>query len=211
MSEAMRHPETERLQELATGRLDPADAAVVESHLASCGHCRGEVEEWRALFGALGGLDLFAPATGFSDRVMARVDMRAPWTVRLLAVLDRLVPRTTRGWALVGAMMAVPALVYGGAVAWLASRPWFSTGWLLDIAREGLVGTLTSTAIGAWQWVMGLPAVQWLAATLTTTGTETLGLGAAAFGTATVVSAWVLYRNLFRTPSRESGYATFAF
>ena len=38
-----------------------------------------------------------------------------------------------------------------------------------------------------------------------------VALFAAAFGTTVVVSGWVLYTNLFHTPTRDSGYATYAF
>lgn len=211
MTESMGHPETERLQELAAGRMDASDAAVVESHLSACERCRDEVEEWSAIFGLLSSTTDFAPSSGFAERVMTRVDVRVPLSVRISALVDRVLPRSTRGWTLAAAFMALPALIYLGAFAWLASRPWFSTGWLLTAARDGLIGGMTGAFSAAWDWTASRPLVQSALQTLAAAGTETIGLGLAVFGTATVVSAWVLYRHLIRTPSRDSGYATFAF
>lgn len=207
----MSHPETERLQELAAGRLESAEAAVLESHLVGCVRCREELGEWRTLYARLGELEPLAPAADFGDRVMARVRVRVPLTVRLLALLDRLLPTSTRGWALAGAFMAVPALVYVGAFAWLASRPWFSTSWLLSIAQEGVIAGVSSLSVAVWGWIAAQPLVQGALTTVASMGTQTLGLGAAVFGTAMVVSAWVLYRHLIRTPGRISGHATYAF
>ena len=111
------HPEQERLEALAAGELTAADAAVVESHLVGCTRCREEVEEWRALFGALGDLPGIEPSPGFADAVMARVDVRSAWAERTSAALRWLTPRTTAAWALLATAFALPALVYAGVFA----------------------------------------------------------------------------------------------
>lgn len=211
MSDTIRHPDTERLQELAGDRLDAADTAVVESHLAGCERCREEVEEWRALYLALGGLPSFEPSVGFADAVMARVEVPSPWAVRLAALYRRLVPRTTGGWALATAFLALPALVYAGAVAWLADQPWFSLGWLVVFAREQVWGFVRNAAAAGADWVLGTDVARALADAAATAPPGSFGLMAALFGTAMVVSAWVLYHHLIQTPSRESGHATLAF
>jgi len=211
MSESMRHPDGDRLQSLAEGTLPAGDEAVVRSHVADCARCAGELAEWQALFAALEGLPDLEPSAAFADRVMARVDVQPAWATRLVEAGARMLPRTTRAWAFVVVLLAVPALVYGGAVAWLASRPWFSTGWLLAFVQEALVGGYVSGREWIIATIAGSSAAQYVTQLVTSMQPGTLGTAAALFGTATVVSAWVLYRNLIRKPSRESGHGTFAF
>ena len=205
------HPEQERLEALAAGELDRADAAVVESHLVGCPRCREEVDEWRALFGALADLPGIEPSPGFADAVMARVAVRSAWAERLSAVLRWVTPRTTAAWALVAAALALPALVYAGAFAWLATQPWFTMAAVSVFVRQTVpawIGGLFERLLGT---VVYYGPVQTTLASIGAMETGTLALLAAAFGTTVVVSGWVLYTNLFHTRKRESGYATFAF
>lgn len=211
MSESLRHPDDDRLQALAAGTLDAADEAVVRSHVAGCERCGEELETWHSLLATLGGLPAFEPRGDFADRVMARVDVRPRWAFALAAVLARPMPRTTAGWALIAAILAVPALVYGGAVAWLTSQPWFSTGWMLAFAQEAVAGAYMFGRDLLVSWLTGSAVAEWVARLVTSTEPGAIGAAAALFGTAVVVSAWVLYRNLIRTPRRERGHATFAF
>lgn len=213
MSEALFHPPAERLEAYAAGELDAGDVAVLESHLLDCGRCRLEVEEWRALFGALSDLPEMAPAAGFSERVMARVQIRRPLAVRVDALVGRLVPRTAKGWALAGAALGLPTLVMGMVMAWIASQPWLSISAVLGFglqrvgtALASLPGALLSLAsrTGVGLWITD--AVQRLAAG----GLAPFGVALGVFAALTVISAVVLYQNLFRTPSRgERHYARF--
>ena len=211
MSYTNSHPDQERLEALAANELTASEAAVVESHLVGCSRCRDEVEEWRALFGALGDLPGIEPSPRFADLVMARVDVRSPWAERLSALLRWLTPRTTAAWAMLAAALSLPALVYAGAFAWLATQPWFTMAAVSVFVRQTLpawMGAIFEKLLGT---VIYYGPVQSALGSIGTMGTETLGLLAAAFGTTVLVSGWVLYTNLFHTPKRDSGYATFAF
>lgn len=205
------HPETGRLEALAAGELDRAEAAVVESHLVGCARCREEVEEWRALFGALAELPGLEPSAYFADAVMARVAVRSVWAERFAALVRWLTPRTTTAWALVTAVLALPALVYAGVFAWLAAQPWFTVAGVTVFVGQ----TLPAWMGGIGEWLLGTIVYYGpVQSTLTAFGameSGTVALLAAAFGTTIVVSAWVLYTNLIHTPKRDSGYATYAF
>lgn len=205
------HPESERLEALAAGELERSEAAVVESHLVACARCREQVEEWRALFGALAELPGIEPSARFADEVMARVAVRSVWAERFAALLRWVTPRTTAAWALVAALLALPALVYAGAFAWLATQPWFTIAGASVFVRQ----TLPAWFGGTGDWLLGrivyYGPVQSALAQLATMDSGTLALLAAAFGTTVVVSMWVLYTNLIHTPKRDSGYATYAF
>ena len=204
------HPEQERLEALAAGELAGADAAVVESHLVGCARCREEVEEWRALFGALADLPGIEPSDAFADAVMARVEVRSVWAERFAALTRWVTPRTTAAWALLAATLALPALVYAGAFAWLATQPWFTMAAVSVFVRQtvpGWIGTGFEKLLGT---VVYYGPIQTTLGSIGAMDTGTLALAAAACGTTVVVSVWVLYTNLFHTPKRDSGYATYA-
>lgn len=214
MSETLNHPEHERLQALVEDSLEPADAAVVQSHLADCARCRGEVEELRSLFAMLSALPHHAPAGGFADRVMARVRVRRPWFVRVEEWLQRLAPKTTRGWAVAAAMVGLPVTATTALIWWLMSRPGVTAQGLWVMSTDFAARALA----GAWAWVWVRLAdstlAGWTASALelaAEVGRGGLGLGVVMFFTLTAASIWILYQNLFRTEARRTDYASFVF
>lgn len=208
------HPTPDRFEAYVEGTLAAGDRAVLESHLVTCGRCQAEVEEWRALFTGLAALPRFAPAPGFMERVLAGVQVREPWAVRAAAWIRRLVPRTTRGWALAAAFLALPVITSAGALGWLLTRPMLTLQglWLFTRDRVGdAVATLVGRSAGA---LVETPLTSWLveaAARLQGTGLSDLGAAAAVFGTMSVVSAWILYQYLLHTPTRKIFHASFSF
>ena len=217
MSERLGHPEHERLQALVEESLDGADAAVVESHLATCARCRADVEELRSLFAMLSSIPQHAPGAGFADRVMARVRVRRPWfawAADWAEWLGRLAPQTTRGWAVASTMVALPTAAIAALTWWIMSRPGVTPQGLW-VMSTGYAGRGLS---GAWSWLWARVAGSGLAAWATslaevaaTVGRGGLGLGVVMFLTLTAASIWVLYQNLFRTEERRTDYASFVF
>lgn len=211
----MLHPTPDRLEAYVDGSLADADRAVLESHIVSCGRCEAEVEEWRALFAALSSLPHVEPTAGFADRVMAGVHVHQPWPARVAALLRRLVPTTTAGWALASAFLALPVLLAGGTTAWLLSRPWLTPQGLWLFARERAVDAVLSLAGRAGVAVLesdaALGVTTWARSLLTEVGARELGAAAALSATLIALSTWILYQNLFRTPTREKSYATYCF
>jgi anti-sigma factor RsiW len=236
MTNNMNHPPAERLEAFVEGLLDGGDRVVVESHLLGCPECRSAVEEWTALFTALSGLPQFEPAPGFAERVMAGVQLagraqaRSPgrawdWQAAQAAVsaaagragasLNRLIPQTTPGWAMAAALLSLPIVFAAAAMGWLVSRSYITPQslWLfasnqavagVRSAGETAVATALQTDIAAW--LVGQSATL-----LETAGFTGVGVLIAAAGATTVLSIWVLYRNLFRTPTRESNYVSYSF
>lgn len=214
MTDNFFHPDEQALESFAARELDGGDAAVVESHLLGCAACSGAVEEWRTLFSALDEVPLLEPSADFADRVMARVTVRKPLPVQAAELVDRLVPHSRRGWALVGTALGLPAVGAIAIMAWIASLPWLTVEGLASFAvrqlGEGLetlpqrgLGLVSDTTIGVWlnetlQLVLGA-------------GTGPLSAAAALFAAAVALSVWVLYKNLFRTPSRDYGNANYCF
>lgn len=86
------HLNSELLQAMAEGALDPARMDPARAHLAGCGRCRAELEGWQLLFSELEDLPDLGPALGFADRVMTKVEVRPPLAQRAADRLRRLVP-----------------------------------------------------------------------------------------------------------------------
>jgi anti-sigma factor RsiW len=225
------HPAEDRLEAFVEGSLDRAERVVIESHLLGCARCQVQVEEWRALFAALSGLPQLAPSAGFADRVMAGVRVapergrRTAWDQAwqratrqasgVAAAAGRLLPKTTAGWAMATGLLAIPVAASAMLLVWLGSNASLdpATLWAfvsaeardwLAAAGTAAVTTVLQTDVAAWVVDRG-------GSLLETAGTTGIGaLLAAACGT-TVLSVWVLYRYLFRTPARETHHVTYSF
>jgi hypothetical protein len=226
----MKHPAAERLEAFAEGVLDESDRVVVESHLLGCPDCETRVDEWRGLFAALTDLPTFEPNVGFADRVMARVQVaRAPgwhwsWQTVHTAIqaqagragtaITGLMPKTTFGWAVAATFMALPFVVGGALLAWLMSRSYITPASLWSFvstqAVEGArsmgaaaVSTALQTEIASWLYGYGVTFLERV-------GVTGVGMLIAVSCVMTVLSIWILYRNLIRTPTRETHYATYS-
>lgn len=208
------HPTADQLQDLLERSLDSAQQSVVEAHVAECTDCRLELEELRALFGALSSLPRFAPAPAFADAVMAKVRVRQPAFAGVNAWVERVTPHTTRGWAAAVAVLALPVVGATLLVAWILSRP--------GVTPQGLWTVATSLAeqgaSSGWQWAWarfaGTSLAAWVvqaAELIQSVGRAEIGLVAAMFMALTFGSAYVLYQNLFRSEPRRSENATYVF
>lgn len=214
MSETTGHLSTERLHAWVEDSLDGGDAAVVESHLETCARCRAEVEELRSLFGLLSAVPYHSPGAGFADSVMARVRVRKPWFAWVNEWLERLSPRTTRGWAVATAIVALPAAGLTALTWWIVSRPGVTAQGLWVISTDFAARALGGASAWLWSRLASSAVAGWLA-----TGTEAaasvgrggIGLGVVMFITLTAASIWILYHNLFRSQPRRTDYASFVF
>lgn len=218
MTDTRNHPTAERLQALVEESLDEAQRSEVEMHLSACAECRIELEELTVLFGALSGLERFAPSPVFADRVMAKVRVRrpafAPAFAGASAWVERVTPRTTRGWAAAAAVLALPVLGAAVLITWVMSQPGVTPQGLLALSSD-LFGQAASSG---WQWAWarfaGTSLAAWLAQAAElaqTVGRGEIGLAAVLFATMTAGSTYVLYQNLFRTEPRRSEHATYVF
>ncbi|MBR9990422.1 MAG: zf-HC2 domain-containing protein [Gemmatimonadetes bacterium] len=213
------HPAADRLEAFVEGTLQDGDRAVLESHLLTCPACQTQVEEWRGLFSALSSLPQFDPSVGFANRVMehVRIAPRAAWqewTDRAGALAARIAPKTNYGWSLAVAFLALPILLGGSAIAWLVSKSYITTDALMGYTRDSIIEGLQGVGSTVITFVMQTELTAWvvanIGAVISTAGVTGLGAMLAGAGSLTVLSTWVLYRNLFRSPSRESDYALYS-
>jgi anti-sigma factor RsiW len=210
----MEHPTAERLEAFAEGLLKDGERAVIGSHLLGCARCETDVEEWRSLFAVLRTLPSFAPAPGFALRVMAHVRIPQPWYARASALIDRMLPRTTGGWAVAAAILALPLLAGASFMAWLLSKSYVTVQGLWVFATDLFASEASRLGSRAVDAFVATDLAAWLAQGLDAafgTGTREMGVVAVAGAGLTALSIWVLYRYLFRTPNRDSNYAMFSF
>ena len=213
--DSMIHPQPERLEAFVEESLDTGERAIVESHLVECVRCQAEVEEVRNLFLALASLPRFSPSADFAKRIMAHVKLPDPWWARAGQFAISLAPRTTRGWAFASGMLGLPVVMVTVLATWLLSKPYVTGESLIAFAW-----TKSSTAVSATFSSVFSAVLQSEIMLMVARGIETVynagfkGAGAAVLllAAVTVLSAWVLYENLFRTTTtRRSEYASFSF
>ena len=219
MSDSILHPSSVMLQNFAEATLGDADRAVLESHVMSCPACQTEVEEWRSLFSMLSTLPQFEPSIHFADNIMHHVELPDPWYVRgLVYVGDRLqkvAPKTTRGWAFASAMLAVPFATFAVLATWLLSKSYITPSnvfaFMWHQAEEFVRGAAAGAFASILQTDIALFAARGLNA-ISTAGVGTAGALFAGVAVATAASAYVLYQNLFRADAhRNQRYVTYSF
>ena len=196
------------LEQLAEGQLPPAEHREATLHLESCSRCSSVVDGYIALFAALSDLPRFAPSPGFSDAVIARTRL-TPEPGPIALWLRRFVPKTRRGWALLGAAVVAPTLPILGVVVWLLTHPlltplslwqWLSAQGTSAGASTGVVALRWATNSGVaglmrgvYELARGLPL-------------ETVTVLATLLAIAIPLSVWAIVR-LVRTPMKDVTYA----
>ena len=159
-----KHARPEELERLALpgGRKLPRR---VSAHVAECDRCGAAVAELRALHSRLQTLAPLHPPVGFSDRVMKRVRLPAPWRVRALESARR--HRLAAATALAGAMAAL-----GVGITWIARYPELTPVTVAAFLAERSTALLWSGVMQAGRFVYGtgiLQSVQGFAGQLTPT------------------------------------------
>lgn len=201
MTDDSRHLTQEEL-ELFLPRLRRRDGAAeppegLRGHLESCGRCHGRLEDLRSLDRTLAGLPPLEPSPGFTEAVMSRVRLPAPWYRRLWnAVVER--------W-LLATVVVLGAGATGGFGAWIALRPDVSLGGLTELALERVSALFWTLLVGLGRllWESGLPAtVRGLA------GSVELVEAAAAMAVLTLsalAAGWVMVRLMTESPPQARG------
>ena len=105
-------------------------------HLDTCTECRALALGDRALLDALAALPTFEPASGFADRVMARVQVRAPVPV-LRFRRDRV------------ALAATLAIAVGTSIVWSLFNRSLLLSWLDQSAAEIARGLWLAVQVAA--------------------------------------------------------------
>lgn len=208
MRNEMAHLSDWTLEQLAEGLLPADELSEASAHLEHCDRCAAELEGARSLLEALSNLPRFEPAAGFSEAVMARVRV-APQTAAAWSWMQSRLPSTRRGWMLLAALSAVPALGMFGVVAWVLSQSALTPAGIGGWATTGL----STAAHAAWAtligWGIETGTFGAIRSVYRASASVPLGLLAgslAVLAIAIPLSAWSLVR-LVRTPMRKLTYA----
>ncbi|HYV96135.1 MAG TPA: hypothetical protein VE967_01625 [Gemmatimonadaceae bacterium] len=159
----------------------------LRKHLEACPDCRAKLQNARAINDLIEHLPHAAPASGFADRVMARVQVFEPWHVTLVNQIRSMVPQTGPLRALSIASMGGVALSVTAIAVGLALRlDLLAYAVQLGLARlqtgaATTAGAAVSSMFGESALtslqVAGMPAVVvGLSAVLVSIGVATLGL-----------------------------------
>jgi len=89
------HVSPEVIQDFLDGSLAARRAEKIEEHLIGCEPCTTEADAWIGMFQRLEGLESFTPAHGFSDQVMASVELHEPFASRVRSRVAALVRAPT--------------------------------------------------------------------------------------------------------------------
>lgn len=120
-------------------------------HLEACGRCRRELHALEELDEALAGLPELEPSPGFTEAVMARVELPLPWYRRAwTALLDR--------WLVLAVVLAGAGASGGGIAWWIAGRPELTPGGLVAFALERVSALFWTVVVAAGRllWTSGL-------------------------------------------------------
>lgn len=188
--------------------LPARQAKALSAFVARDPEAAGALAEWKRLHDRLDRLPVYRPAAGFGDRVMARVPAAAPGPsahdVSLLHRVRRLWPRPADRLA------AASGIAFGPTTAVLA------TAYML-FSNNPLV---TASNVGSFLWTKSADALSGLieGGLGTTAGTmfgyldglapqgAAIAASAVLFGSLTLASAWILYRNIIKVPASERRY-----
>ena len=196
------------LEQLAEGELAPAEHREASLHVESCPRCSSVVDGYHALFSALSDLPRFAPSPGFSDAVISRTRL-TPEPGPVALGLRRFMPKTRRGWALLGAAVVAPVLPIVGAMIWLLTHPLLTpvSLWQWLSAQGSSAGANTGVVALRWATNSGVAGVmRGLYELARGVPLETVTVLATLLAIAIPLSVWAIVR-LVRTPMKDVTYA----
>jgi hypothetical protein len=196
------------LEQLAEGLLSPEEHREASLHVEGCTRCASVIDGYHALFAALSDLPRFAPSSGFSDAVIARTRL-TPEPGPVVLWLRQYMPKTRRGWVLLGTAVVAPALPMLGALIWLLTHPLLTPASLWQWVTMQGSNAGASTGVVALRWasnsgVAGLMRGAYDAARALPL--EALTVLATLLAIAIPLSVWAIVR-LVRTPMKDVTYA----
>ncbi len=188
------------LELLAEDGLSHHERSQAEAHLRSCGRCTAELEASRSVLAALAALPRFSPSETFAEAVMSRVVLPQPAAAQARA--RRWLPRTRRGWMMLGGAALAPLAPVTALMAWILSHPLVTADSLTSAGNSWLRDQVWSLVVSAAEATIrsGLfdQAGEVLVRLLSIPG-GSLSAAALALAVAIPTSGWALFR-LLRTP-----------
>lgn len=195
------------------------------------------LEGWKRLFGELGSLPGFEPSEGFADRVMARVrvleeqraarpeaarpggnrlfgfpNLPAPTRYRELAAawIAARWPTPQDRFAVTSGVAVGPVAAFLVTLHMLSSHPLLTTSNVASFLRTRVGGAVSQLEHAVSGHPLANSAMGQVSVIMDTwdLSSSTLATGLIVFGALTLISAWVLYRNVVKVPQSESRHVS---
>jgi anti-sigma factor RsiW len=208
VSDSRLHLSDWTLDQLAEGELPADERSMAERHVDGCPACSARLATCRNLFTALSALPRFEPSHGFADAVLARTRMQ-PEPGLLAQWLRWATPTTRRGWALLIAALAAPALPILIAAVWLLTHPALTVEALWEWTLLRMSTSARAAGDVAAGWADGTGAsmlITWGYSIVNAVPLAAVTAVLVVLAVAIPLSAWALFR-LVRTPNRNITYA----
>ncbi|MDH3222785.1 MAG: hypothetical protein OEO23_03645 [Gemmatimonadota bacterium] len=210
------HPAMNPFVAAHEGQLSPRQSRALAAYVSQQPEARAAARAWAALLGHLDAVPRLAPGAGFSDRVMAQLQVRGV-ELRQPSLVDRLVARLWPGrrerLAAISGVAVGPTAVVGATAYMILSNPLVTPANLLAFLwakGSAFAGSLTEAAVGVVGDTLEGGAVGWawsLFEGFALSG-PLLAAGLVAFGALTALSSWILYRNVIKVTPMEAPYVT---
>lgn len=196
------------------GELTPRQAGALTAFLSSDPEAARAAHEWKALVARLDQVPVLRPSEGFADRVMARLahasaPAKAPVMASLRRRLAGLWPRRRERLAALSGVAFGPTAVVVATSYMILSNPLVTPSNLLSFVwakGAGLASGLGESAFGGVLESGTLGGAYQLIRSVSLSG-PAVALGLTAFAALTLLSGWILYRNLIKvTPPMDRHY-----
>ena len=217
--------------------LTARQAGALTAFVARDAEAAAALADWKRLFGVLESVPGFAPSEGFADRVMARVRALEPQRVArpevaragrrgragipglpaaarywelATAWIDARWPTPRDRFAVTSGMAVGPVAVFLVTVHMLSSNPLLTTSNVASFLRTRVGGAVSQLADA----VSGSPSANSAMGRISgfldtsTPNSPTLATGLILFGALTLLSAWILYRNVVKVSRSENRYVS---
>ncbi len=195
------------------GQLSPRQSRALAAYVAQQPEARAAARSWAALLGQLDAVPRMAPGAGFSERVMAQLQVRGV-ELRQPSFVDRLVTRLWPGrrerLAAISGVAVGPTAVVGATAYMILSNPLVTPGNLLAFLwakGSDIAGSLGEAVVGS-AFESGAVGMAWSLFEGFALSGPLLAAGLVAFGGLTALSSWILYRNVIKVTSMEAPYVT---
>lgn len=167
--------------------------APLRAHLDQCQECQARYDGLAVVVTRLEALPLLTPAPRFADRVMTRVEVFEPWHVALGDSVRRLIPTSSSGRVVVGALGGVMAVTMTLLAVWIGQRA-DAVLFLANLAAERTREGVASLAVEATLALFGAPTATALqqggmAALAGAAGVLVVSVGAVALGVKALATA----------------------
>ncbi|MBI5600707.1 MAG: hypothetical protein HY944_03975 [Gemmatimonadetes bacterium] len=172
--------------------------APLRAHVDECADCRARLDEARLVADALERLPHLAPRTGFTERVLSRVQIVEPWHVAALNSARRFVPESRPLRAVALATVGLTSVAISASAVWIALSANLTVG-----SATVVTGRMRTALVAGFQ--QALEAVLGASATQALQANGSVAMAAAGVALLAAIGAAALGFRALASASRQRG------